>query len=208
MAGQGKKTFIAGEVLTAQDVNDFLADQVVFNFASDAARSSAIPTPTEGMLALSKDTQQINYYNGSDFVSALPIGAWTSYTPVWSGNLTAPTIGNGTATGLFCQIGKTVHFVLSITLGSTSTVGTSSRYSFSIPTSNKNISAHVISGLYTDNSASQIYPLTCRIDETAVNVAFYTAGPTSITGNVLAAAKPVVPATGDIYVMSGTYEAV
>jgi hypothetical protein len=65
-----RKTFVAGEVLLAQDVNQFLMDQSVMNFASDAARSSAIPTPTEGMTSYISTTgtatiPQIETYTGS-----------------------------------------------------------------------------------------------------------------------------------------------
>jgi hypothetical protein len=70
MAGKGKKTFVAGEVLLAQDVNDYLMDQSVMNFATEAARSSAIPTPTEGMTSYISTTgtasiPQIETYTGS-----------------------------------------------------------------------------------------------------------------------------------------------
>jgi hypothetical protein len=66
----GKKTFVAGEVLLAQDVNDFLMDQSVMNFATSAARASAIPTPTEGMTSYISTTgtatiPQIETYTGS-----------------------------------------------------------------------------------------------------------------------------------------------
>jgi hypothetical protein len=69
MAGKGKKTFVAGEVLLAQDVNDYLMDQTVMNFASDAARSSAIPTPTQGMVSYQKDTDAIEAYDGTNWVT-------------------------------------------------------------------------------------------------------------------------------------------
>jgi hypothetical protein len=65
MAGQGKKTFVAGEVLTAQDVNDYLMDQSVMNFATTAARSSAIPTPTDGMVTYRQDIDSVEAYNGT-----------------------------------------------------------------------------------------------------------------------------------------------
>jgi hypothetical protein len=72
MAGQGKKTFVAGEVLLAQDVNDYLMDQSVMNFATVAARSSAIPTPTTGMVSYVGDTgtdastiPQVETYTGA-----------------------------------------------------------------------------------------------------------------------------------------------
>jgi hypothetical protein len=67
MAGKGKKTFVAGEVLLAQDVNDYLMDQSVMNFASSAARSSAIPTPTEGMTTYVQDRNQIESYDGAEW---------------------------------------------------------------------------------------------------------------------------------------------
>jgi hypothetical protein len=68
----GKKTFVAGEVLLAQDVNDFLMDQSVMNFATSAARASAIPTPTEGMTSYISTTgtatiPQIETYTGSQW---------------------------------------------------------------------------------------------------------------------------------------------
>jgi len=65
MAGKGKKTFVAGEILLAQDVNEYLMDQSVMNFASSAARSSAIPTPTEGMTSYRTDIRQIEFYDGT-----------------------------------------------------------------------------------------------------------------------------------------------
>jgi hypothetical protein len=65
MAGAGKKTFTAGEVLTASDVNNYLMDQMVMVFAGTAARTSAIPTPSEGMLTYRSDTKAIEYYSGT-----------------------------------------------------------------------------------------------------------------------------------------------
>jgi hypothetical protein len=67
MAGKGKKTFVAGEVLLAQDVNEYLMDQSVMNFASSAARSSAIPTPTEGMTTYVQDRNQIETFDGAEY---------------------------------------------------------------------------------------------------------------------------------------------
>jgi hypothetical protein len=67
-----RKVFTAGEVLAASDVNDFLMDQTVMVFAGAAARGSAIPTPSEGMYAHLNDTDALEYYDGSDWVSAIP----------------------------------------------------------------------------------------------------------------------------------------
>jgi hypothetical protein len=65
MPGLGKKTFTAGDVLIAGDVNNYLMDQTVMNFATSAARSSAIPVPSTGMTSYRSDINQIESYDGS-----------------------------------------------------------------------------------------------------------------------------------------------
>lgn len=66
MAGLGFKSFSAGEVLTAANVQGYLQDQVVMVFASSAARGSALGTAvSEGMIAYLKDTNALEYYTGS-----------------------------------------------------------------------------------------------------------------------------------------------
>jgi hypothetical protein len=63
----GRKTFTAGEVLQAADVNDFLMDQSVMVFAGTAARGSAIPSPTEGMVTYLADSNEVQVFDGSVF---------------------------------------------------------------------------------------------------------------------------------------------
>jgi len=66
MAGLGRRTFAAGEVLTAANVQGYLMDQAVMVFDSSAARGSAIGTAvSEGMVAYLKDTNALEYYTGS-----------------------------------------------------------------------------------------------------------------------------------------------
>lgn len=69
MAGAGFKTFSAGAVLTAAEVNTYLMQQSVMVFGGTAARSSAIPSPSEGMVSYRSDANVLEYYNGS---------AWTA----------------------------------------------------------------------------------------------------------------------------------
>jgi hypothetical protein len=64
------RVFAAGEVLTAANVNDYLAEQAVATFAGTAARASAITAPTEGQLSYLQDTDQLAYYDGSAWVTA------------------------------------------------------------------------------------------------------------------------------------------
>jgi hypothetical protein len=64
-----RKVFTAGEVLTAADVNTFLSDQTVMTFAGTAARSSAIPTPVEGMVSYLADSDSFQAWTGASWVS-------------------------------------------------------------------------------------------------------------------------------------------
>lgn len=70
MAGAGFRTFAAGEVLTASNVNTYLMQQSVQNYAGTAARSSAVTSPSEGMISYLQDTDQLAYYDGSSWVTA------------------------------------------------------------------------------------------------------------------------------------------
>jgi hypothetical protein len=70
----GYKAFTAGEVLTASDVNNYLMQQSVMTFGGSAARSSAIGTANfeEGMVSYLKDTDKVEAYNGTNWVSVAP----------------------------------------------------------------------------------------------------------------------------------------
>jgi len=63
----GRKVFTSGEILTAADVNSFLMDQSVMVFADSSARSSAIPTPSEGMVTFREDQDVVEVFDGSAF---------------------------------------------------------------------------------------------------------------------------------------------
>jgi hypothetical protein len=77
MAGQGKTTFIAGDILTASQVNGFLMDQVVQVYSGTAARGSALPVPDEGMMTYLADTDKLQLATGTatyvDVYPAVPL---------------------------------------------------------------------------------------------------------------------------------------
>jgi hypothetical protein len=68
LSGLGRKVFTAGEVLAAADVNGYLMDQSVMVFANAAARTTAISSPTAGMMTFLVDVAQVNVYDGSAWV--------------------------------------------------------------------------------------------------------------------------------------------
>ena len=65
MAGAGFKLFADGNVLTASEVNTFMAEQMIMVFASAAARDAAITSPSEGMFAFLKDTDKLTVFKTS-----------------------------------------------------------------------------------------------------------------------------------------------
>jgi hypothetical protein len=87
MAGLGYKVFTAGEVLTAANVNGYLMEQSVMVFAGTAARSSAIGTPTAGMVSYLTDTKTLQVYGT----------AWADVSS--PGDITEVTAGTGLTGG-------------------------------------------------------------------------------------------------------------
>ena len=67
MAGLGKKTFEANEVLTAADVNGYLMDQSVMRFATTSSRDTNIPSPTEGMVVYIDADNSLLVYTGASW---------------------------------------------------------------------------------------------------------------------------------------------
>lgn len=89
MAGAGYKLFNTGDVLTAAQVNTYLQEQVVMVFASATARTTALSgVLAEGMMSYLQDTNAVEVYNGSAWVS---IGS--------SGDITGVTAGTGISGG-------------------------------------------------------------------------------------------------------------
>jgi len=70
MAGAGYRTFAAGEVLTATNVQGYLMDQAIAVFANATARDAAITSPTEGQHCFLSDTDALQFYTGSAWVAA------------------------------------------------------------------------------------------------------------------------------------------
>ena len=74
MAGLGAKKFAANSLLSSTDVNGYLAEQVIMKFANAAARDAAFggagePTLAEGMFCYLDDTNVLQSYTGSAWVT-------------------------------------------------------------------------------------------------------------------------------------------
>ena len=124
-----------------------------------------------------------------DLASGVVPGTWIAYTPTWT-NL---TVGNGSITGRYIQIGKTVHVFVTLGFGSTTSV--SGIFYASLPTAAA--ATPIGTGWAFDDSAVQWNNLTF----THVNYFI------SASGSRYSATHPWTWATGDAIRFSMTYEA-
>jgi hypothetical protein len=94
----GVKTFTAGDVLLAAEVNGYLMDQAVAVFDSTAARGSAIASPAEGQFAYLKDSDQLTYYSGAAWQNAAAFAApVTNRNLIYNGAMQVAQRGTSTA---------------------------------------------------------------------------------------------------------------
>jgi len=127
MAGAGFKTFVAGTLAKASEVNTYLMQQSVMRFTTTAAADTALgATKAEGMVVFATSTDTLHIYNGAAWIPvATALGSGTGYMGAWVGytpTLTGITLGNGTTSFTYVQQGKTVHVRGRLTFGSTTAV--------------------------------------------------------------------------------------
>ena len=89
MAGAGFKVSATGDLITATEFNTFLQEQVIMVFADSSARDSAVSSPSEGMFCFLKDSDVLQFYNGS---------SWASF--IGDGDITGVTITTAATSGL------------------------------------------------------------------------------------------------------------
>jgi hypothetical protein len=145
---------------------------------------------------------------GTAGTSASDLNAWTAYTPTWASDSGTPSIGNGSITGRYKQIGKTVFFNLKLTYGSTTTGGTGAwmfglpvtayndNYQFAVSILNNGLAWYgaIGNGNYKGSTS---YFTVIHQNDTA----------TTVWGGVSSTA-PFTFGTGDTVTVSGSYEAV
>jgi len=202
----------AGPYLTPSDppdlanitkaIVDWAATRSNMRFASTAARDAAIPAPLAGMECVTGTGAALVkwlYFNAAWL--DITVGPWKTYTPAWTAATTNPVLGNGTLTGQYLQVGKTVHYRIVLTMGSTTTYG-SGYYQLSLPVASS-VATHIAGygvGFNLTNrkslmayyaSSSIIRPLRCstdvEVDQTGLGVAWAAGHVLTLTGTYQAA---------------------
>jgi len=125
---------------------------------------------------------------------------WQSWVPTWT-NL---TVGNGTVVARYRQTGKTVDYMLTLTFGGTTSI--TGNVSVSIPvTSTTYGSFHTVAGGSANDSGTIVYPINHLLTSTTVGAVF--ALNASAVYGFVTSTVPFTWATGDILMLSGSYEA-
>jgi len=81
-------------------------------------------TVEQGLFNIKRNGSIYTYGTITERARTTPMGEWIAYTPVWKEyNGTPVAIGNGTLTGKYTIIGKTVFFSIQMVTGSTTAIG-------------------------------------------------------------------------------------
>lgn len=121
-------------------------------------------------------------------------GVWLTYNPISSGI----TIGNGTSTGRYTSIGKTVIFTINVTFGSTTT--TSGLFTFAVPKTSANQSQQTAFAAWGIDTGVSFYTGVGRL---AANASTFTVNRTNDTWQATA---PFTWGNTDAITISGSYE--
>jgi hypothetical protein len=152
------------------------------------------------MFAVTTDNDELDYYNGSAWVPALPVGAWTSWSPALG---TGWLNGNGVWDAKYCQIGKTIHVSAAFTVGSTTTKG--SNMSCSLPVTAKTVAQQPVVGSVVRGFLNYLQ------GAITTTTSFFMYAPnvsgTYPTVSLITATVPITWQTGDIMYIAFTYEA-
>ncbi len=81
------KVFTNGSPLPASDLNTYLMNQSVMVFANSAARSAALPTPTEGMVTYLEDANLLYVWTGSSWIGVATPSPITTQGDLIVGNV-------------------------------------------------------------------------------------------------------------------------
>lgn len=140
-------------------------------------------------------------------------GAWSTYTPGWFAETgTNPTLGNGTITGRYLKVGRTVDWVVQLTWGSTTAAGSgggSENWMLGLPAAPAaGFTQRIILVDAFDSSTSLHYSASAIYATTNGGVFRTMVSNRATESGIWDSTLPFVYAAGDILYASGRYEAV
>lgn len=167
------------------------------------------PSPSDGELSYLRSEDRFDWRSGGVWRTLFSGSAWTAYVPTWgTTGGSGSTIGNGSLSGRFQQVGRTVNFKAQITMGSTTTYGTS-QWTLSLPVSavSTNSLRTIVYGRVYDNSPANSYLALGHVLPADVDTVLLEAQSTVAGTDAMRQNFPIIFASGDLVTIAGSYEA-
>jgi hypothetical protein len=127
-------------------------------------------------------------------------GAWTSWTPT-AGNY---SVGNGSLTSRYVQIGKTIHFQFALIFGTTTSI--SGDFYFSLPITKHGSYVSTASSILSVSGVAE-YTGQVGLTNTLCFVRCVNTSSTHGYANALSSTNPATWSDNDQIIVNGTYEA-
>ncbi len=119
-------------------------------------------------------------------------GASTAYTPTWTADGTAPSLGNGTLSGQYIRFGNMCQVRILLTIGSTTTTGTFG-WNFSLPFTSVSGNNGVPGNAYLEDAGVAGYRAQTYINDSLLYLQ------TTATNAKVGQLTPFAWATGDFF---------
>jgi hypothetical protein len=132
-------------------------------------------------------------------------GAWLDFNPNWNCEAgSSPDVGNGTLTARYIQVGKTVHFQITLVAGTTTTFGnsTSGFWRFNLPVAPRMESVAYV--LCRDFNSGNRFTGACELSTAITNGVLRVNAPVDGSNGSVHYQNPFVWTTSDTMRISGT----
>lgn len=193
------RTWADGDAFTAADAGTYFMRQVKIVCDTQTDRD-AILAPTEGLTVWRKDTDAVEIYDGTDWLTFDT--KWQDYTPTLS-NMTK---GNGTIVAKYFRTGKHCHVRFRFTLGTTSAIGTYP--SFTMPFSAYDGSTAAQGSGNAVDTGNYVYPIIVGNSVTAISPSVALASSTYLLGSAITATTPFTWGNADYMQINWNYQTV
>jgi len=166
--------------------------------------AGSVADPFEVAPVVSPDTGNILVCQANGLFAGHEV--WTSWTPTFVNF----TIGNGTVTGAYARVGRTIHFYFKVVLGSTSSMGSGPTYTLPAAAAARyssgtiDVMAHI--GI-ADTGTANFGGVSYWDSSTTGKLQAWTASGTYIQASSFTSTIPMTWASTDAFVVYGTYEA-
>jgi hypothetical protein len=163
MPGAGYRDWVPGEVVAATTVDTYLQEQTVMQFATSAARDTALSgVLDEGLLTTQADANCLTAYSGAAWSTVGPLwGAGISWTPA------VTQLGSVTVTvtdAKYWRVGRLVFAFAKLAVTGSGTGANA--VAVSIPVTAANANNFIGTGSIFDTSASTFYSGVARLPTT------------------------------------------